>query len=381
MKMRRVADFVKREAVLCIAVLLALVSMFFVPPDAEYAGYIDLRTLGILFCLMTVVAGLKGLGVFSVLAQKLLKRVRTVRGLVIALVLMCFFFSMVITNDVALITFVPFTFELLRLAGEQAEREWLVSAVAMQTAAANLGSMLTPLGNPQNLYLYGRAGMTAGGLAALMLPYSALSLAMIMLWIALRRGGGSISVRFEEKREIAGKKRLVMYIALFAVCLLAVLRVIWWQAAAAVVLVCVLAADRGVLRGVDWGLLATFVGFFVFVGNMGRIPALRQLLESVVAGNEVLTAAASSQIISNVPAALLLSGFTQDMRGLIIGTDLGGLGTLIASMASLISYKQLCAQRPQEKGRYMLCFTVSNVVMLAALLGEYFALRALGAYS
>lgn len=373
--------FVKREAVLCIAVLLALVSMFFVPPDAEYAGYIDLRTLGILFCLMTVVAGLKGLGVFSVLAQKLLKRVRTVRGLVIALVLMCFFFSMVITNDVALITFVPFTFELLRLAGEQAEREWLVSAVAMQTAAANLGSMLTPLGNPQNLYLYGRAGMTAGELVALMLPYSALSLAMIMLWIALRRGGGSISVRFEEKREIAGKKRLVMYIALFAVCLLAVLRVIWWQAAAAVVLVCVLAADRGVLRGVDWGLLATFVGFFVFVGNMGRIPALRQLLESVVAGNEVLTAAASSQIISNVPAALLLSGFTQDMRGLIIGTDLGGLGTLIASMASLISYKQLCAQRPQEKGRYMLCFTVSNVVMLAALLGEYFALRALGAYS
>ena len=381
MKMRRVADFVKREAVLCIAVLLALVSMFFVLPDAEYAGYIDLRTLGILFCLMTVVAGLKGLGVFSVLAQKLLMRVKTVRGLVIALVLMCFFFSMVITNDVALITFVPFTFELLRLAGEQAEREWLVSAVAMQTAAANLGSMLTPLGNPQNLYLYGRAGMTAGGLAALMLPYSALSLAMIMLWIALRRGGGSISVRFEEKKEIAGKKRLAMYIALFVVCLLAVLRVIRWQAAAAAVLVCVLAADRKTLRGVDWGLLATFVGFFVFVGNMGRIPALRQLLESVVAGNEVLTAAASSQIISNVPAALLLSGFTQDMRGLIIGTNTGGLGTLIASMASLISYKQLCAQRPQEKGRYMLCFTVSNVVMLAALLGEYFALRALGLYS
>ena len=142
-----------------------------------------------------------------------------------------------------------------------------------------------------------------------------------------------------------------------------------------------LAADRKTLRSVDWGLLATFVGFFVFVGNMGRIPALRQLLESVVAGNEVLTAAASSQIISNVPAALLLSGFTQDMRGLIIGTNIGGLGTLIASMASLISYKQLCAQRPQEKGRYMLCFTVSNVVMLAALLGEYFALRALGLYT
>ena len=379
--MQRIIAFVKREAVLCIAVLLALVSMIFVPPDAGYAEYIDLRTLGILFCLMTVVAGLKGLGVFSVLAQKLLSRVKTVRVLVIALVLMCFFFSMVITNDVALITFVPFTFELLSLAGEKAEREWLVSAVAMQTAAANLGSMLTPLGNPQNLYLYGAAGMSAGELIVLMLPYSALSLAMIMLWIALRRGGGSISVSFAEKKEVTGKRRLVMYLALFAVCLLAVLRVILWQAAAAAVAVCVLAADRGVLRSVDWGLLATFVGFFVFVGNMGRIPAIRQFLESVVSGSEVLTAAASSQIISNVPAALLLSGFTQNTRALIIGTDLGGLGTLIASMASLISYKLLCAQRPQEKGRYMRCFTVSNVVMLAVLLGEYFALNALGLYT
>ena len=379
--MRRVLDFVKREAVLCIAVLLALVSMIFVPPDAEYVGYIDLRTLGILFCLMAVVAGLNGLGVFSVLAQKLLSGVKTVRSLVMVLVLMCFFFSMVITNDVALITFVPFTFELLRLAGTQAEREWLVSAVAMQTAAANLGSMLTPLGNPQNLYLYARAGMSAGGLIMLMLPYSALSLLMIMLWAALRKGSGAISVSFSEKKEITGKKRLVMYFALFVVCLLAVLRLLWWQAAAAVVLVCVLAADRKVLKRIDWGLLVTFAAFFVFVGNMGRIEAFRTFLEGIVAGNEVLMAVASSQIISNVPAALLLSGFSENIPALIIGTDLGGLGTLIASMASLISYKLLCAQRPQEKGRYMACFTASNVIMLAVLLGEYFALNALGVYS
>lgn len=379
--MNKVLDFVKREAVLCIAVLLALVSMIFVPPDAEYVGYIDLRTLGILFCLMAVVAGLNGLGVFSVLAQKLLSGVKTVRSLVMVLVLMCFFFSMVITNDVALITFVPFTFELLRLAGAQAEREWLVSAVAMQTAAANLGSMLTPLGNPQNLYLYARAGLSAGELIMLMLPYSALSLVMIMLWAALRKGSGTISVSFSEKKEITGKKRLVMYLALFVVCLLAVLRLLWWQAAAAVVLVCVLAADRKVLVRVDWGLLATFAAFFVFVGNMGRIEAFRSFLEGIVAGNEVLTAVASSQIISNVPAALLLSGFTKNIPALIVGTDLGGLGTLIASMASLISYKLLCAQRPQEKGRYMACFTASNVIMLAVLLGEYFALNALGVYS
>lgn len=376
--MEKIIAFVKRETVLCIAVLLALVSMFFVPPDAGYFEYIDFRTLGILFCLMTVVGGLRGLGVFELLAQKMLTRVKTVRTLVIALVLMCFFFSMLITNDVALLTFVPFTFELLRLAGEKAQRAWLVPAVAMQTAAANLGSMLTPLGNPQNLYLYARAGMGAGELVVLMLPYSALSLVLILFWAVLHRADSEkIAVSFNQNREITGKKRLVMYLALFVVCLLAVLRVILWQFAVAAVLVCAFAADRKTLREIDWSLLATFIGFFVFVGNIGRIPALSDFLGEIVAGNEVLTAIAASQFISNVPAALLLSGFTEDYSALIIGTDLGGLGTLIASMASLISYKLLCAHSPKDKSRYMLCFTISNVALLTALLGEYYLLCAL----
>lgn len=376
--MSKIIEFIKRETVLCAALLLAIVSMFFVPPDSGYLDYIDFRTLGILFCLMTVVAGLRGIGLFELLAQKLLTRVKTVRMLVVALVLMCFFFSMVITNDVALLMFVPFMFELLRLAGEKAQREWLVPAVAMQTAAANLGSMLTPLGNPQNLYLYTRAEMSFGELVALMLPYSGLSLVLILLWAALRRGESEqISVRFAQKGEISGKKRLIMYLVLFAVCLLAVVRVILWQFAVAAVLICAFVSDRKTLRVIDWSLLATFVGFFVFVGNIGRIPAISGLLEKIAAGNEVLTAVAASQFISNVPAALLLSGFTEDYAALIVGTDLGGLGTLIASMASLISYKLLCAHSPQDKGRYMLCFTVSNIALLAALLAEYYLIRAI----
>lgn len=360
-----------------IACLLAVVSAFFVPPDAEYLGYIDFRTLGILFCLMAVVAGFRGLGVFNLLAQTLLKHVRNVRQLVMLLVLMCFVLSMLITNDVALLTFVPFTFVLLEMTGDESERRWLLSAVAMQTIAANLGSMLTPLGNPQNLFLYGKSGMGLWEFIVLMLPYSVASLALLLLWWLVKgaKSTASLSVSFPEPARITGKKRLVMYGVLFAVCLLVVLRIIPWWAALAVVLVSVVIADRKTLAAVDYSLLITFVGFFVFIGNMGRIPAFRSVLESVVLGNETLTAVIASQAISNVPAALLLSEFTSDYSALVIGTNLGGLGTLIASMASLISFKQLAAKYPERKGRYMLLFTVSNAAFLAVLLAEYFIIR------
>lgn len=375
--MSRIIDFIKREVVLVTACVLAVVSAFFVPPDAEYFGYIDFRTLGILFCLMTVVAGFRGLGVFNVLSQTLLKHVRNVRQLVLLLVLMCFVLSMLVTNDVALLTFVPFTFVLLEMTGEESERRWLLSAVAMQTIAANLGSMLTPLGNPQNLFLYGKSGMGLSEFVVLMLPYSVVSLALLLLWWLVKgaKSTASLSVSFPEPAKITGKKRLVMYCALFAVCLLVVLRVIPWWAALAAVLVSVVIADRKTLAAVDYSLLITFVGFFVFIGNMGRIPAFRSVLESVVLGNETLAAVIASQAISNVPAALLLSEFTADYSALIIGANLGGLGTLIASMASLISFKQLAAKYPERKGRYMLLFTVSNAVFLAVLLCEYFIIR------
>lgn len=375
--MKKVTEFIKREAVLVIACILAAVSAFFVPPDAAYIGYIDFRTLGILFCLMAVVAGLRGLGVFGLLAQALLKRVRNVRQLVLLLVMLCFALSMLITNDVALLTFVPFTFVLLELSGEEALRRWLITAVVMQTIAANLGSMLTPLGNPQNLFLYGKSGMGLGEFVLLMLPYSIASLILLLVWwlVKGRKSTASLKVSFPEPAVISGKKRLVMYGALFVVCLLCVLRVLDdWRICFAVVFAAVLIADRRALKNVDYSLLATFVGFFVFIGNMGRIPAFRSFLESIVSGSETLTAVLSSQVISNVPAALLLAEFTEDYSALVIGTNLGGLGTLIASMASLISYKQLAAKYPEKKGRYILVFTAANLAFLAALLGEYFLL-------
>ncbi len=367
--MKHILQFVRQEAVLCVACLLALVSAFLIPPDAGYADYIDFRTLGILFCLMTIMAGLQALGVFRKLAQTMLVRVKSLRQLVMILVMLCFFSSMLITNDVALITFVPFTFIVLGLSGEDM-RKHRIPIVVMQTVAANLGSMLTPVGNPQNLYLYGKSGMDPASFLLLMLPYTILSFVLILVWCLwyTQKEQGTLSVEFVDKAEIPGKKRLVMHALLFGLSLLTVARVlIDYRILTLLVLVCVLLADRRVLLKVDYALLLTFIGFFIFIGNMGRVTLFHDFLEHVIAGNEVITAAAASQIISNVPAALLLSGFTEQYEALIIGTNLGGLGTLIASMASLISFKLIGREPEVNKGRYLLYFTVVNLMFLALL--------------
>lgn len=409
-KKNRLAEFLKRETVLCIAVLLAAVSAVFVTPDKEYATYIDFRTLAILFSLMSVMAGLHRIGVFGWVAQRLLGTVRTGRGIVLLLVLLCFFFSMLITNDVALITFVPFTFTVLDLLGGERRKALVLPVVVMQTIAANLGSMLTPMGNPQNLYLYGKAGLSMGEFVLLMLPYTALSLALLLVWAGLlgrkegepsgrRReagltnpGGERGSVAEAEKenagecesiyRENISLRRkpaflLAVYLILFFLCLLAVAHLLPWQAVLALVFFTVLILDRKTLGRVDYSLLLTFTGFFVFIGNMGRIAGFRDFLQSVVTGREALTAVLASQVISNVPAALLLSGFTENYRGLIVGTNLGGLGTLIASMASLISYKYVAGKESGRKGEYVRLFTLANIGFLAALAGLEWGMRML----
>lgn len=378
---KKCIDFVKKEAVLSIAVVLALVSCVVVLPDREYLGYIDFRTLGILFCLMAVMAGLQKIGVFSRIAHGLLQRVKSVRMLILILVMLCFFFSMVITNDVALITFVPLTFIVLRMMGEELMKKLAVPVVVMQTIAANLGSMLTPIGNPQNLYLYGKSGMGLGEFVLLMLPYTVIALVLLVLW-CLRQENEKIEglkmVPEGENGVIKGRVgsaegkgsfTLAVYLILFALCILTVARVLPYGVTLAIVIVVVFLLDRTVLAKVDYGLLMTFVGFFVFIGNMGRIPAFREFLESMIVGNEVLTAVLSSQVISNVPAALLLSGFTQDYEALIVGTNLGGLGTLIASMASLISFKYLGKEDKGAKKKYLVYFTVANLAFLVVLLG------------
>lgn len=401
-RMNRILIFIKKETVLCVSFLMAAASMLFVPPDKNYLAYIDFRTLAILFCLMSVMAGLQKAGVFDRAAGTLLGRVKSGRGLILVLVLLCFFSSMFITNDVALITFVPFTFIVLDMLGDGSKERLVLPVVVMQTIAANLGSMLTPVGNPQNLYLYGKAEFSVRQFLLLMLPYTLLALGMLVVWSLIQgracpqglKSGeagreetshGRVILHEEGFRhgEAPGQGKeaaypLVVYCLLFLLCLLAVGRVLPWQAVFFGVTIIVFIMDRRVFAKVDYSLLFTFVCFFIFVGNVGRIPAFREFLQEMMEGRETYTAIIVSQVISNVPAALLLSGFTEDYAGLIVGTNLGGLGTLIASMASLISYKYAAKEMNGAKSRYIMLFTMGNIVFLAALVLLYILLGSLG---
>ena len=362
----------QKEPVLSIAACLALVSSCFVLPDAEYLGYIDFRTLAILFSLMTVMAGLRGQGVFDRLGRALLSHTRTTLQLTAVLVGLCFFSSMVITNDVSLLTFVPFTFVVVNSLDAAVRDKLLLPIVCMQTIAANLGSMLTPLGNPQNLYLYGKSGMDMGSFVLLMLPYSILSLALLALWaVGLCRRGAKISMAHSAAAASPNKALLSLYSILFVLCLLVVLRVLPYGIAFAAVLACVLLADRNTLCRVDYSLILTFVALFIFIGNLGRFAAFSGWLQHILTGHEVWVSVLASQVTSNVPAAILLSGFTENIRSLIIGTNLGGLGTLIASMASLISYREIARELPLQKGRYFALFTVSNILFVTILMGAW----------
>lgn len=371
--MKKLILWIKQETVLGIALILAVVSAFVIPPDIEYLKYIDFRTLAILFCLMSVMAGLREIGAFEAMAQKMLGKVKNVRQLVMILILLCFFFSMLITNDVALITFVPFTFIVLDLLPSGAKEKWIIPLVVMQTIAANLGSMLTPIGNPQNLYLYGKAGISLGSFIWLMLPYTALSFLLLCTFAILKGKDDKarVQVAFENIVHITERKKLIIYLGLFFFSLLTVAKVVPYGVSLCLTIIVVLIVDRKILKKVDYSLLLTFVGFFIFIGNMGRLEAFREFLAEIMEGKEVITAVLASQVISNVPAALLLSGFTQETETLIVGTNLGGLGTLIASMASLISYKYIVREDGALKKKYFLYFTGANIAFLLFLLCLY----------
>lgn len=356
-----IREFFKKETVLCISGILAAVSVFAVPPNPDYIGYIDFKTLSLLFCLMLVMAGFTKLGVFSRLADSLLRRCTTVRKLSYVLVLLCFFSSMIVTNDVALITFVPFAIETLKRAGK---KDSIILVVVLQTAAANLGSMLTPIGNPQNLYLYSLSGMSVGDFLMLMLPYTLVSLAMIVISVLFVKNGRAEYNAVNTKTD---KKLCCMYIILLIISIMSVAHIIPYYISLAAVLAAVLIADRKVIAKVDYSLLLTFVFFFIFIGNIGKIEVFRDFINGVISGHETLLSVAVSQVVSNVPAAMLLSGFTDNVKGLIVGTNIGGLGTLIASMASLISYKYFVNYDNSGKGKYLLVFTAVNIVMLVVL--------------
>lgn len=364
----KVREILQKEKVLVIAAIAAVVSMFFVPPTMAYIDYIDVRVLCLLFSLMAVVAGFQSCHVFEALAQKMLageKKLRTIGWVLVALP---FFTSMLITNDVALITFVPFTMLVLKMVGAEKEAALIV---VLQTVAANLGSMATPFGNPQNLYLYANYNMTGSEFFGTVLPLTLVSI--VALWFCgYMVSGHGIQVNFSGKACIHNKVKLGVYVVLFILCLLAVLRIAPYWTVTAMVAIALLVLDRKLLLKVDYALLLTFICFFIFAGNMGEISAVQYFLAGIMEKNTLLTAALSSQVISNVPAAVLLSEFTENGRALLAGVNIGGLGTPIASLASLISLKLYSAEAGTATGgtgRYMKLFMIFNVVGLILLLG------------
>ena len=368
---KKMVNFIKKETVLSIAALLAVFSMFLVMPDIQYFGYIDTRVLAILFCLMVVMSGFGELGVFEKIGTGLLKRTKNVRQLEFVLIFLCFFCSMLITNDVSLLTFVPFALLTLKMADKENE---MIFVVVMQTIAANLGSMFTPIGNPQNLYLYSLTEMSLGTFLWHMFPYTLISGMLLAILIFLRKTGKEkTAFIYTNSREWKdnSKYKLLVYIILFFLSLLTVARILPYELCFLIILGTVWIMDKKILKSVDYCLLLTFVCFFIFIGNMERIPAVNDLLKEIVTGHEVATGVISSQVVSNVPAALLLSGFTSEYGKLLFGVNFGGLGTMIASMASLISYKLFVNTVPKKKQAYFLNFTGYNLLFLMILLIFY----------
>ncbi|MBU5434636.1 SLC13 family permease [Pseudoflavonifractor sp. MSJ-37] len=358
----KILRWVREEPVLFASAVCAVGSMALTPPSAAYLGYLDGRVLILLFSLMAVVAGFQDCGLFEVLAQRMLSGRHPVRVLELTLVLLPFFASMLITNDVALIAFVPFAVVVLERLDRRGR---LIPVVVLQTLAANLGSMATPVGNPQNLLLYGRFHLSLGDFFSVVGPAAAVS-GIALTLVCLTGERESVQVDFPERAVLRKPRRMVLLTVLFLLCLLCVFRVIPAPVLLAVVLGSLLLFGRDLLPQVDYGLLMTFVCFFVFAGNIGGSPPVRGLLTAVLSRNTALITGLASQVISNVPAALLLSGFTEDWRGLLLGADIGGLGTPVASLASLISMR-LCLKAGAEPGKYLRTFLLANAAGLVLL--------------
>lgn len=385
--LRDINNWLKNERVFTIAAAFAMLTMIFVRPSIEYIDYIDFRVLSLLFSLMAVVAGISGQGVFVLLSKKLFDRVKTVRGMCYVLIAVCFLSSMWITNDVAIITFVPFAVLMLKQSGQE---KYMIYVIIMQTIAANLGSMLTPVGNPQNLYLYTYFHLTEIDFFVVTIPLvlaSFIMLSLINLFIIkepVRLAGdqdlnksvsghnpGTVIKVLSTKTNSAvsniNRIHTMVYFFLFILCLGAVLHLVDYRIILVVVILVIGVMDNKVLFKVDYSLLLTFICFFIFSGNLGNIKVVNQFISEVVISREAVAAILLSQVISNVPAAVLLSNFTSDTGSLIIGSNLGGLGTIIASLASLISFR-IYLKTEQPRGlKFLGFFTAANVGMLSAL--------------
>ena len=356
-----IKGFIRNNAVLVIATILAIVSCFLVPPDKEYLGYFDFRTLTCLFGMSAVISALKNIHFFRILARKIIKVFKTTRSAITALVFITYLASMLIANDMALLTFLPLGYFVLSTANKE---KYMAFTFTMQTISANLGGMLTPFGNPQNLYLYNYFNIPTGEFFSIMLFPTLFSVLLIALCCVFVKKE-EIEPTAEHDREL-DKPRAIICAVIFVYMIVLVFRLVpFWTGL--VVIPIMLALDKSALAKVDYPLLLTFCMFFIIVGNVSRIEAVDRVVGALLDKSTFLTGVISCQVISNVPSAVLLSGFTTNYKSLLIAVNVGGCGTLISSMASLISFKTFSIYKPKEKVKYLLINSAFSFGFLFAL--------------
>ena len=359
---RKILTFLKDNAVLMIAILAATVTSFIVPPDEKYLDYFDFKTLACLFSVLAVVCALRNIRFFYTLAKAIVRKFRNARAAILVLVYVTFIGSMLIANDMALLTFLPLGYFILHTTKKE---KYLAFAFIMQNIAANLGGMLTPFGNPQNLYLYSKFNIPDGVFVQIMFP--PFILAMLLITICCLIFVKNEPLEIEEKAASLPVGRVIIYLLLFAIAIMMVFRFMPYQIGLIIIPLALLFLDRQALMQVDYGLLFTFVFFFIFAGNMGRIEVVREFFSYLLSINTLVFSALSCQVISNVPSAILLSQFTDNYRELLLGVNIGGAGTLIASLASLITFKEYTKQDPKHTLAYVLKFTAFNFAFLIIL--------------
>ncbi|MBQ6897471.1 MAG: citrate transporter [Clostridia bacterium] len=362
--MTKVIDFVKKNVVMEIAFLAAVITMFFVPPDKEYLGYFDFKTLSCLFCVLAVVCALKHIRFFYILARKIVESFRNIRYCVLSLVYITFIGSMLIANDMALLTFLPLGYFILDATKQQ---KYMAFTFIMQNIAANLGGMLTPFGNPQNLYLYTKFNIPNSEFVSIMLPPFVISVLIITVCCLVFVKSEKLSI--EDSPVRLDMKRAGVYLALFILSIAIVFRTVPYVIGLVIIPAVLLIMDRKALKEVDYPLLLTFVFFFVFAGNMARIEVVRELFSFLLNKSVLLFSVLSCQFISNVPSAILLSQFTENYPELLLGVNIGGVGTLISSLASLITFREYHKHNPKKTLYYVGMFSIFNFAFLFLLSG------------
>ena len=356
--------FIRKNVVLTIAFCAAIITSLIVKPSLSLcAGHVDFKTITCLFCTLAVVCALKNIGFFNVVSHLIVERTGNLRLCCAAVVFITYFGSMLIANDMVLLTFLPLGYIVLKETGNE---KYMAYVFVMQNIAANLGGMLTPFGNPQNLYLYTKFEIPNTEFFLIMLrPFLVATVLIALSCFFIKPEPVILSVKQNDKLPA---KRCILYLILFAVSIAIVFRGIPYIAGFAVIFAAMMFLDRDALKKVDYPLLLTFVCFFIFAGNMTRIPAVNNLMSALMEKNTLLFSTLSCQFMSNVPSAILLSQFTDNYRELLVGVNIGGAGTLIASLASLITFREYSSHYPSKVKSYIGLFSLINFSFLILLL-------------